>query len=118
MNTDGSKIEIVAFSDNPKTDEMFNGEHSFIYVDNSNGELRLRRQWFLDSGMDENTDRVKVTKEGEVAEFEGIRDLGGFNSHQGKIRKASKTELLMEGEVIAGERRLPYSVRLTKRLKT
>src|SRR5690348_5018840 len=65
MTPDGSRLEVVAFTDNPGTEEMFNGEHSFIFVDNSNGELRLRRQWFLDSGFAETTETVKVAEDGQ-----------------------------------------------------
>jgi hypothetical protein len=46
---DASQIEMVTFSDNPKTEDMFHGEHGFIYIDSTSVELRLRRHTFLDS---------------------------------------------------------------------
>ena len=116
MTPDGSRLEIVTFTDNSTTEEMFNGEHSFIYVDSAHGELRLRRQWFLDSGFVETTERVKVARSGDSAEFEGIPELSGGHGHQGTIRKVGDSDLILEGEVIAGERRLPYKTKLTRRI--
>ncbi len=116
MTSDGSRMEIAAFSDNPKTEEMFNGEHSFIYVDSGSGELRLRRQWFLDSGFDETTERVRVARDGDSVKFEGIPELSNGQGHQVTIRKVGNSELVMEGEVIAGGRHLPYKTKLTKRV--
>lgn len=116
MTPDGSRLEIVAFTDNPTTEEMFNGEHSFIFVDSSNGELRLKKQWFLDSGFVETIERVRVARGGDSAEFVGIPELSGGYEHQETIRKVGDSDLMMEGEVIAGDRHLPYKTKLTKRI--
>lgn len=108
---DGSQIEIVEFSDNPKTEEMFHGEHSFIYVDSSNGELHLRRHTFLDSenkGFFVTSERVQVAEDGNSASLEG-------SSHQGTIQKVNDSELRMTGKVIMGSRTDPYEIRLIKR---
>lgn len=115
MTADGSRLEIVSFSDN-SADEMFNGEHSFIYVDTVNGELRLKRQWFLESGFNETTERVKVAEDGNSVKLEGIPDLSRGPAHRGTIRKSGETTLLMEGEVVAGDRHMPYRTELTRRM--
>ncbi|HZY46909.1 MAG TPA: hypothetical protein VFE96_03835, partial [Candidatus Bathyarchaeia archaeon] len=100
---------------NPATEAMFNGEHSFIFVDSNNGELRLRRQWFLDSGFVETTERVKVAEDGLSAEFQGIPELSHGQGHRETIRSVGDSKLIIEGEVMVGDRRLPYTTDLTRR---
>lgn len=41
----GNGIEMVEFDDN-QDGSMFHGEQSFIFVDEEEGKLRLRRTWF------------------------------------------------------------------------
>lgn len=111
LTLDGSRIEIVEFSDNSKTEEMFHGEHSFIYVDSSSGELRLRRHTFLDSenkGFFVSEERVEVGEDGESAKLEG-------QGHRGTIQKVSDSELQITGKVIMGGRTDPYEEKLVKR---
>lgn len=111
LTRDGSQIEIVEFSDNPKTEEMFHGEHSFIYVDSSSGELRLRRHTFLDSenkGFFVYEERLQVAEGGRSATLEG-------SAHQGTIQKVTDSELKIAGKVIMGTRTDPYEIKLVKR---
>ncbi len=93
MTADGSRLEVLAFTDNPETEEMFNGEHCFIFVDNSNGELRLRRQWFLDSGFAETMEAVKVAEDGESAKFE-VTAGGETPPVQGQARQKGREEVI------------------------
>jgi hypothetical protein len=95
LTPEGSQIEIVEFSDNPKTEEMFHGEHSFIYVDSSSGELRLRRDTFLDS---ENKGYF-VTEEMVEVEDDKSVSLEG-SAHQGTIQKVNDSELKIAGKVM------------------
>ncbi len=115
MTPDGSRLEILAFSDNPG-DTMFNGKTSCNFVDSSSEKFRLRRQWFLDSGFAETTERVRVAQDQNSIELEGIPENSGSQNHHGTIRKQGDSELELEGEVIVGDRRLPYKTRLTRRV--
>jgi hypothetical protein len=111
LTPDGSQIEIVEFSDNPKTEQMFHGEHSFIFVDSSRGELRLRRHTFLDSenkGFFVTEERVEVAEDGKSARLEG-------SGHLGTIQKVNESELKISGKVIMGSRTDPYEITAIKR---
>ncbi|MDG6954155.1 MAG: hypothetical protein JRN33_04135 [Nitrososphaerota archaeon] len=118
LTPDGSQIELVEFSDNPNDERMFHGEHSFIYVDSSSGEPRLRRHSFLDSedrGFFVTEEEVEVAGDGTSAILKSV-DEGGKNPiHQGTVQRVSDSELKAKGKIIMGSRVDPYEIRLVPR---
>ncbi|MDG6991544.1 MAG: hypothetical protein JRM99_09055 [Nitrososphaerota archaeon] len=118
LTPDGSQIEFVEFSDDSKKERMFHGEHSFIYVDSSSGELRLRRHTFLDSedrGYFVTEERVEVAKDGSSASLRSVDESGKSPIHQGTVQKVSGSELKVTGKIIVGKRTDPYEIRLVRR---
>ncbi len=118
LTPDGSRVELVEFDDNPKTERMFHGEHSFIYVDSGSGELRLRRHMFLDSeddGFLVMEERVEVAEDGKSLSLRSVGDAGKGPLHEGTIQKVSDSELRERGRIVMGNRTDPYEVRLVRR---
>ena len=118
LTPDGSRLEFVEFDDNPKTERMFHGEHSFIYVDSTSGELRLRRHTFLDSedrGFLVMEERVEVAEDGKSMTLRSIGGTGVSPLHEGTIQRVGDSELLEKGRIIMGDRIDPYEVRLVRR---
>jgi hypothetical protein len=119
LSPDGSHIESVEFNDNPSNEKMFHGEHSFIFIDSSSGELRLRRHSFLDSedrGFFVSEERVEVAGDGKSVSLRSVGEMGKAPVfHEGTIQKVSDKELWEKGKIVMGSRTDPYEVKLVRR---
>lgn len=106
---DGSGLEMIEFDDN-LDQGMFHGEQSFIYMDEKEGKLRLRRTWF-ESGYNSILTFLEdvSVKEGEIVASSPPRKADAYLSTL-SIKKGDESTLLSEGKLHFDNKDWPLEV--------
>ena len=120
-SSDNTQLLFVSFNEDPIKQSMFHATQAFIYVDPASRQLRVKRNWLMDSENQGFVTIESLTRKDDekgfgftVVDREGVPE--DFN-HEGTINRVNDSEILIVGEARSGNRRYPYRDKLVRRVK-
>jgi hypothetical protein len=118
---DLSQLLFVTFNDDPDNHTMFHATQAFIFVDRESGQLRIKRNWLMESDNEGFVTIEKLEQKEDpnnlgftVISRQGVPD--DFQ-HDGTIQRVNESEMVITGEVKVQGKKYPYVDRYTRRDK-
>lgn len=109
---DKTQLLLTAFNDDPRNHTMFHASQAFIYVDRASNQLRIRRNWLMDTDSDGFVTVERITQKGDTESFGfTVIDREGVSEtfqHEGTIERANDSEIVITGVAKAEGRAYPY----------
>ena len=117
---DQTQLLLTTFNDDPKNHTMFHATQAFIYVDRASRQLRIRRNWLMDSDSEGFVTVETITPKGSDSFGFTVVDREGVSNtfqHEGTIERVSDSEIVITGTARAEGRDYPYVDKYRRRSK-